>query len=470
MQRAHLTLSLLGLVALAAMLQSQRPAEYAAKPSSALILPQLEAAPADVPLSHAALGDLQVRITPDQTRWVSGSGDRFIVIELEAREGASPRALPVDLSLVLDTSCSMADHERLAQAKVAASRIVQAMGPEDDLALVHFDGEARTLRPLGARVDLERDLGLISGLQIGGGTALYAGLRMGAQQLSDSPPEALRRVVLLSDGEPTVGPADARSLARAAAGIAQEGSTVSALGLGLGFDIETMMAIADAGGGRYHYVEDPNAVAEMFEEELRQLRGTLARQVRVRIDGVDVVEIAEVYGYEEWDGERTPFGYEVFVGDVAADQPRKVVARVRPAQGRPGPVNLANVSVSFTDPLTGEAHTTRLPVQGEIVDDEALASASVQADAGERVMRALAGRSLAQAVATRTTGDAAGARRSLQDGWSELERMERRYGRSMSTEKARLRELDGQYAQPLEAEDLERLRALGYLSALGYME
>ena len=86
----------------------------------------------------------------------------------------------------------------------------------------------------------------------------------------------IRRIVLISDGQANHGLYDRDELAQLAGETAARGVSISTVGVGLDFDEQTMLRLAEVGRGNYYFVEDTGALAAMFDRELSGLAETVA--------------------------------------------------------------------------------------------------------------------------------------------------------------------------------------------------
>jgi Ca-activated chloride channel family protein len=138
---------------------------------------------------------------------------------------------PVTLVVVVDVSDSMNGGDKLARAKAAADRLIDELGPDDRLAIVATATRARTLIPLAAATDDARAHAhaAIAALTADGGTDLSDALVLGAQLVSGD--AAARRLVMITDGEPTEGERDPAVLAALAARIASRGVAIETIDL-----------------------------------------------------------------------------------------------------------------------------------------------------------------------------------------------------------------------------------------------
>ena len=112
---------------------------------------------------------------------------------------------PADILLVLDTSGSMNDENRLARAKDGLEVFFDQIAPQDAVGLVTFSDVIRPLLPIrpfkDARPELERT---VRDLFADGGTAFYdAAAEAYDSMRRDAGDERINAVVLLTDGEDT---------------------------------------------------------------------------------------------------------------------------------------------------------------------------------------------------------------------------------------------------------------------------
>lgn len=110
-----------------------------------------------------------------------------------------------DIMLVIDTSGSMEDDNKLEQAIEAALAFIDNTGPTNRVGLATFDDVYRVLVPLDVlETNRSEIIDEIEDLDAGGRTTLYNGIVETVelmQDLDDS--NRIRAVVLLSDGEDT---------------------------------------------------------------------------------------------------------------------------------------------------------------------------------------------------------------------------------------------------------------------------
>jgi Ca-activated chloride channel family protein len=112
---------------------------------------------------------------------------------------------PANILLVLDTSGSMQDEDRLVRAKAGLRTFFRDVGPNDRVGLTAFSDQLRPLEPIAPFAQNgDRLKQRVAGLFPEGGTAFYEAAVEGfetVRRLHDS--ERINAVVLLTDGEDT---------------------------------------------------------------------------------------------------------------------------------------------------------------------------------------------------------------------------------------------------------------------------
>lgn len=110
-----------------------------------------------------------------------------------------------DVVLLMDTSGSMRDDDKIGQAREAAKVFLEDQGGKNNISLVRFSSDVQTLVPLG-EMESNRNavVGEIDALNAQGNTSLYDAVIASVDQLrQSSDPSRIQAIVLLSDGQDT---------------------------------------------------------------------------------------------------------------------------------------------------------------------------------------------------------------------------------------------------------------------------
>lgn len=276
-----------------------------------------------------APGVAHVRVLTDREAIDPGVESRvFVVCEVTAKgDGVERTRAALDTMLAIDVSGSM-QGPPIEHVIASAERLVELFQPGDRVGIVAFSAGATRVCELTPMTDDGKRLlrSRARRLTTEGGTAVEAGLRASHAALTESRRQGARRsVLLLSDGAPNVGASTAAALADIVTGMRADLS-VSTLGYGRHHNEDILSRVAEAGGGRYFFVQDPHRCQHEFAM-------AVGAQADMVVDGAHVVfvpapgvQILRVLGVS-----RTSFsaaGLVAPIGDLMDGQKRFVAVEL----------------------------------------------------------------------------------------------------------------------------------------------
>ncbi|MCU0696265.1 MAG: VWA domain-containing protein [Myxococcaceae bacterium] len=382
MNRTSLLLTVAAVLAVVALFaQGGRPPVPSGPVSSTPPTPRPTASTPSSTLSFTAASPHRVLSTT--------GGDAWAIIDVTADVRDVPHQ-PVSLAVVVDVSGSMMGR-KMEEAKRAARSLVEQLGDGDELTLVAFSDSAR-------RLDLRRmsaagrsdALSFIQSLRPEGSTNISDGLAAGEEALLGAIGQ--RRLVLVSDGQPTAGITDRAELNRLAGAAHERGITVTAIGVGNDFDATLMRGMAQWGGGVYGDLRQAEALEVVLADELRQARRPLARNVTLRFRPGTRVQVVSAAGRVVQQGLDGP---QVRLPDFGSGATARVLVKLYQGGGL-GAVDLVNPRLEWTNADgTAEAVEARLtvPLTGDVAQvqstrDEALYADVARAFGNEQMMLA----------------------------------------------------------------------------------
>lgn len=221
-----------------------------------------------------------------------------VLFELIATGAMTGGRAPLNLCLVIDKSGSM-EGEPLEYVKRACAYVVDLLTDRDVLSIVTFEEIVEVLMPPRRVLNKELIKQNIQRLQVGNTTNLYDGLSLGLQQLAaGKQPGYLDRLVLFSDGEPTAGIKDFSAITQLAGGAKERSIPINALGFGPDYNEELIAGIARRSGGKYHYIDRPERIPEVFRDDLEKMMNVVARSPRLELQLARWVQIRQAFGAE----------------------------------------------------------------------------------------------------------------------------------------------------------------------------
>jgi len=311
---------------------------------------------------------IKAELKLEKKRVEAGADTRLYgAMTLKAPRYVPDQRPPLDLVACIDVSGSMAGR-KLEEAKLAVKQLVTNLDPQDRLAVVSFTDAARVVSALTpvtreGKGDLTE---AVEGLQESGSTNLSAGaslsfeLLQGAARQVDGK-EALRRVIVFTDGHANRGIDEHDHKGWGELFEKQLGGTsVSWFGFGEDHDAHFLSDLADLTKGNAYVARDADAIGVAFAQELGSLIGTVAKELRIRIQGVGgspVVLNEERLGR---DGDAVV----VTLADLACQEVKPIVFELPVKAGALGDVaKVVVVDVSWHDVRTQSQDAVALSAQ-----------------------------------------------------------------------------------------------------------
>jgi len=203
--------------------------------------------------------------------------------------------------LVLDRSGSM-EGESIALAKQAARIAVERLAPGDQVGVIAFEDRPHWITPLVEVTDDKQALlEQIDTIRAAGGTNMGPALDQAILALRDAYAD-LRHIILMTDG--VSHPADFDALARQAA---EQGITISTVGVGPEAARPLLADIAETTGGHAYFADDAAQLPQIFELETvtagragiteEPFRPATPAEVPLKLEGVDLATMPTLLGY-----------------------------------------------------------------------------------------------------------------------------------------------------------------------------
>lgn len=245
-----------------------------------------------------------------------------LLVTVEADEDAQRG--PVVANLVLDRSGSMKGAP-LAAAIEAAQQLIDQAGPEDFLGLLVFDAVAEQRVPVTAMNEKGKRqmIQALSEVVTGRGTALHQAVDLGAKALTRLlVPGRKPKLLLLTDGEPSVGHESEHSFQELGQRAAQSGVSVHALGLGRHYLPEILTALTLPSENAFEHVDGPDGLPVAMGQVFGLLFGEVAQATSVQIRPEGFLSLGSRHGFPtRIDGD----ALVVSMGSVSKGAPRRVL-------------------------------------------------------------------------------------------------------------------------------------------------
>ena len=280
---------------------------------------------------------------------------------------------PLNVTLVLDASGSMASGNRVAIAREAAETIRQSLSADDRIAVVHFSTDVLDRYTVGHSAPDDLDVvRSISRLAANGTTNVQAGLDLGVE-LADAArrerPDAFNYIILMSDGVANVDATDPFAILESASDT-DSSNPLRLITVGVGienYNDVLLEQLAQHGNGWYRYLDDTTQARETFSRERWLALSTpFADQTRAQVTwDPAVVRSWRIVGYENrvtpdhtFEQNRKEFA------ELPAGAATTVFYELELWSNAGLPQALGSVEVRWVEPATAESRTQTAEVSG----------------------------------------------------------------------------------------------------------
>jgi uncharacterized membrane protein len=205
----------------------------------------------------------------------------------------------ISMVVVLDRSGSMAG-SKMDLAKEATKAPLALLKEDDRFGVLTFDYNFQWAVKIAEAKDKEEMRQTISKIVATGNTNIYPALREAYEQLKETPGET-KHIILLSDGQ-----TPAEDFKGLAAEMLKDKITVSTVAVTAASDRVLMENIANWGGGRAYYVDNPQNVPQIFQDETELAAGKSLQEENFKpvvqktieaFKGIDFATAPELLGY-----------------------------------------------------------------------------------------------------------------------------------------------------------------------------
>jgi len=250
--------------------------------------------------------DLNLKLLQDRTHVDSNREESpvFVQIEISPDENTKIKQVDHHICLVIDCSGSMLEGDKMEQAKSAAINLVRKLPSDDLISIVIFDSTANEI--LAPKPAFERQYieSIINSINIGGATAMYEGISLAFSKpiarVQQRSPDVINTMLLITDGDPTIGKTDVSDFVRLAKEVRDGGVSLDAVGIGdeYGQDDEhaqLLRQVAECGGGAWEHASDAGQVTKIVQTKYTERQKTVINNPKLQLTLLDTAELVEMY-------------------------------------------------------------------------------------------------------------------------------------------------------------------------------
>ena len=299
---------------------------------------------------------LEIQLHLEKARLAAGASQTVDVLvrlappNVDISEAKRPK---LNIGIALDRSGSMSG-PKMREAREAAKYCVDQMLPSDVFSAVIFDDIVDVLftsQPVENREMLKHGLDRIEARN---STALHQGWVEAGLQVSERlDPNAINRVLLITDGQANVGETNPTRIIEHARTLATRSVSTSTIGIGSDFNEDLLMPMAEAGQGNAWHVQEPEDMKRIFETELNGLLMQFGHMATLAITPSAGVVVDDVLNDFEKDAQD-----RYILPNLMHGSPLNIVVRLKVPAGNVGEIlDLADFSVSYISQASNVSRT-----------------------------------------------------------------------------------------------------------------
>lgn len=327
---------------------------------------------------------------------------------------------PANVAIVLDRSGSM-DGQKIAQAREAAMIAVGMLDERDIVSIVTYSDTVSVLVP-ATRVNDKGELyRKIESIFAGGSTALFAGVSKGADEVSKFfDRNKVNRVILLSDGLANVGPDSPMALGNLGESLKRAGISVTTIGLGLGYNEDLMVMLAQRSDGNHSFVENYNDLTRIFQYEFNDILSVVAQDVKIQVTCPEGIVPLRMLGREA-----EIIGNKVYtsISQIYSRQEKYLLLELDIPGGRAGSqIDIARIDIEYGDMQSRRADSLTSVMQISYTGSKDKVEGSRDRETLVEAAKQIATERTEEAIRLRDEGKVAEAQRLLEENADYLEK------------------------------------------------
>lgn len=206
------------------------------------------------------------------------------------------RRISLNISIVIDRSGSM-EGIKMGYAKRAAKGIIDQLKQDDIVSVVMYDTYVDTVQSPTNVIDKEKIKTKIDKITPRASTNLWGGAEQGYVYVQKNyKPGYINRVLLISDGNANTGLTDSTLIHLKVQKYKDDnGISISTFGVGLDYNETLMTDMAETGAGNYYFIDAPDKMTNIFNNELKGLLNVAAQNAELKIKLPKGVSIQKSY-------------------------------------------------------------------------------------------------------------------------------------------------------------------------------
>ncbi|MBK9944987.1 MAG: VWA domain-containing protein [Kouleothrix sp.] len=344
----------------------------------------------------------------------------YLLVEALPSQVVAQVRMPVNVSFVLDRSGSMKG-DKIERVRRATARALELLDAQDLASVVIFDHRTEVLIPAGPVTNQRELKDKISRIRDAGGTKIAPALEKGLREVEKGGPNAIRRMVLLTDGQTE----NEKECLLRADDAGRMGVPITALGVGKDWNEDLLIDMANRSSGTADYIDQPDKIVAYFQNTVQRAQATAVHNAVLTlrlVQGITPRAVWQVIPLISNLGYRPVSDRDVSVplGELESGSGRTLLIELLVDPRPAGQYRIGQAEVSYDVPVLNlQGERARADVVMTFTADQNLA-AQVNAPVMNIVEKVSAFKLQTRALQDLQTGDVTGATQKLQSAVTRL--------------------------------------------------
>ncbi|MBR5043204.1 MAG: von Willebrand factor type A domain-containing protein [Bacteroidales bacterium] len=285
-------------------------------------------------------------------------GHKLLRIGLKGKEIKEADMPVANFIFLIDTSGSMAGYDRIDLLKSGLCNLVDAMRPEDRVAIITYSGSVSKVLESTLVKDAETIKKAIKKLIASGSTAGGEALKMAYEEAVEHyMKDGNNRIIMCTDGDFNVGVSSTEALVEMVENYLDKGIYLSIMGFGTGnYQDSRMENLSNHGNGTYTYIDCEDEMMKVFVHE-RSRFYSVANDVKCQVTFTENVDSYRLIGYENRVMSNDDFENDKKdAGEIGAGQTITALYELIPATSYTMHANAALIEVRYKTKLGEDSY------------------------------------------------------------------------------------------------------------------
>ncbi|MDX1958686.1 MAG: anti-sigma factor antagonist [Leptospiraceae bacterium] len=304
----------------------------------------------------------------------SGSHINHLLIKMKTPPAnTDQQRQPLVIGLVIDKSWSMKG-DKIESTIEAACSLVNWLTRNDYICVIAYSADVQIVQPLTQLKDKLSVIDKIKAIQVGTSTNLSGGWLQALKIIESSQiPNAYKRIILLTDGQATIGIKEPSQFNQIAKDHSGRGISTTTIGFGADFNESSLRDIALSGGGNFYFVSSPEEASGIFFREFGDIGSLYAQAVEVKLRLTPGVRMLEMFNDHPVDV-NDDGTVNIQAGDIRSDDLRSIVISLEVNSDiNPDLNNFIDVNLSYYNLMDNmKLNTATKKITAQYVDREIL--------------------------------------------------------------------------------------------------